>query len=102
MNFLLPNLACFRQLLIRCSSSSALCVISLALPRLSAKVGDTASRVMRASKGKRHHVGSSRRDTYQERPIHAAFIKYPEGDGSPNLDYEWITPDQSVHIAKLS
>ena len=22
--------------------------------------------------------------------IHAAFIKYPEGDGGPNLDYEWI------------
>jgi hypothetical protein len=32
--------------------------------------------------------------------IHAAFIKYPEGDGSPNLDYEWIAPDQSKHIAK--
>ena len=22
--------------------------------------------------------------------IHAAFIKYPEGDGGPYLDYEWI------------
>ena len=22
--------------------------------------------------------------------IHTAFIKYPEGDGGPNLDYEWI------------
>jgi len=32
--------------------------------------------------------------------IHTAFIKYPEGDGGPNLDYEWIGPDQSVHIAK--
>jgi hypothetical protein len=32
--------------------------------------------------------------------IHTAFIKYPEGDGGPNLDYEWIAPDQSVHIAK--
>ena len=31
--------------------------------------------------------------------IHTAFIKYPEGDGA-NLDYEWIAPDQSVHIAK--
>jgi hypothetical protein len=29
-----------------------------------------------------------------------AFIKYPEGDGGPNLDYEWIAPDQSKHIAK--
>jgi hypothetical protein len=27
--------------------------------------------------------------------IHTAFIKYPEGDGGPNLDYEWIAPDQS-------
>jgi hypothetical protein len=34
--------------------------------------------------------------------IHTAFIKYPEGDGGPNLDYEWIAPDQSVHIAKPS
>src|SRR5258705_13612405 len=32
--------------------------------------------------------------------IHGAFIKYPEGDGGPNLDYEWIAPDQSTHIAK--
>ena len=32
--------------------------------------------------------------------IHTAFIKYPEGDGGPNLDYEWIAPDQSTHIAK--
>lgn len=32
--------------------------------------------------------------------IHTAFIKYPEGDGGPNLDYDWIAPDQSVHIAK--
>ena len=32
--------------------------------------------------------------------IHTAFIKYPEGDGGPNLDYEWIAPDQSTHITK--
>lgn len=32
--------------------------------------------------------------------IHTAFIKYPEGDGGPNMNYEWIPPDQSAHIAK--
>jgi hypothetical protein len=32
--------------------------------------------------------------------IHAAFIKYPEGDGGPNLDYEWIPPEHSSHITK--
>ena len=32
--------------------------------------------------------------------IHTAFIKYPEGDGGPNMDYEWIPPDQSAHITK--
>jgi hypothetical protein len=32
--------------------------------------------------------------------IHTAYIKYPEGDGGPNLSYEWIAPDQSSHIAK--
>jgi hypothetical protein len=34
--------------------------------------------------------------------IHTAFLKYPEGDGGPNLDYEWIAPDQSTHIAKAT
>ena len=32
--------------------------------------------------------------------IHTVFIKYPKGDGGPNLDDEWIAPDQSVHITK--
>jgi len=32
--------------------------------------------------------------------IHSAFIKYPEGDGGPYLDYEWIAPDQSALITK--
>ena len=32
--------------------------------------------------------------------IHTAFIKYPEGDGGPNLDYEWIAPEHSSHITK--
>src|SRR5258708_2339586 len=26
------------------------------------------------------------------RAIHEAFIKYPEGDGGPNLDYQWVQP----------
>jgi hypothetical protein len=34
------------------------------------------------------------------RAIHEAFIKYPEGDGGPNLDYEWVHPEQSSHVAK--
>jgi hypothetical protein len=32
--------------------------------------------------------------------IHTAFIKYPEGDGGPNLDYDWIPPEQSAQITK--
>jgi hypothetical protein len=32
--------------------------------------------------------------------IHTAFIKYPEGDGGSNLDYEWIKPEQSTHITR--
>jgi hypothetical protein len=32
--------------------------------------------------------------------IHTAFIKYPEGDGGPNIDYEWIAPEQSAHVTK--
>ncbi len=35
------------------------------------------------------------------RAIHEAFIKYPEGDGGQNLDYQWIQPEQSSHVAKV-
>jgi hypothetical protein len=34
------------------------------------------------------------------RAIHEAFIKYPEADGGQNLDYQWIQPEQSLHVAK--
>jgi len=32
--------------------------------------------------------------------IHTAFVKYPQGDGSPNLDYDWISREQSAQITK--
>ena len=32
--------------------------------------------------------------------IHTAFVKYPEGDGGPSLDYEWIPPEHGSHITK--
>lgn len=32
--------------------------------------------------------------------IHTAFVKYPEGDGGAHLDYDWIAPEQSAHIAR--
>src|SRR6516165_2728985 len=32
--------------------------------------------------------------------IHTAFIKYPEGDGDANMDYDWISPEQSSRITK--
>lgn len=35
------------------------------------------------------------------RAIHEAFIKYPEREGGPNLDYQWIQPEQSSHVAKV-
>jgi hypothetical protein len=35
------------------------------------------------------------------RAIHEAFIKYPEGDGGPNLDYEWVQPEQSSRVANV-
>ena len=34
------------------------------------------------------------------RAIHETFIKYPEDDGGLNLDYEWVQPEQSSHVAK--
>ena len=34
------------------------------------------------------------------RAIHEAFIKYPEGEGGQNLDYEWVQPEQSSRVAK--
>lgn len=39
-------------------------------------------------------------ETLIRNAIHTAYIKYPEGDGGPNLTYEWIAPDQSAHITK--
>jgi len=35
------------------------------------------------------------------RAIQEAFVKYPEGDGGVQLDYEWIAPEQSSHVAKV-
>jgi len=32
--------------------------------------------------------------------IHEAFTKYPEGDGGLHLDYQWVQPEQSSHVAK--
>jgi hypothetical protein len=32
--------------------------------------------------------------------IHEAFIKYPEGDGGPHMEYDWIPADRSAHVAK--
>jgi hypothetical protein len=33
--------------------------------------------------------------------IRAAFTKYPEGDGGLHLDYQWVQPEQSSHVAKV-
>jgi hypothetical protein len=33
--------------------------------------------------------------------IHTAFIKYPEADGGPNMDYEWIPSEQSTKAILL-
>jgi len=30
-----------------------------------------------------------------------SIVKYPEGDGGVQLDYEWIAPEQSSHVAKV-
>jgi hypothetical protein len=35
------------------------------------------------------------------RAIHETFIKYPEGDGFPDLDYHWIQPEQSSRVATI-
>jgi hypothetical protein len=46
------------------------------------------------------HMSEQAIETLITNAIHSAFIKYPAGDGGPNLDYEWIAPDQSAHITK--
>ena len=33
--------------------------------------------------------------------IHSAFTKYPEGVGDTNMDYDWISVEQSSKIAKV-
>jgi hypothetical protein len=32
--------------------------------------------------------------------IHEALTSYPEGDGGQHLDYQWIQPEHSAHVAK--
>jgi hypothetical protein len=32
--------------------------------------------------------------------IHTAFVNYPEADGGPHLDHDWIPRDQSSLITK--
>jgi hypothetical protein len=32
--------------------------------------------------------------------IHGALTSYPEGDGGPHLDYQWIQPEHSAHVTK--
>jgi len=45
-------------------------------------------------------MSTSAIETLITNAIHSAFVKYPEGDGGPHLDYEWIPPDQSALITK--
>ena len=45
-------------------------------------------------------MSTSAIETLITNAIHTAFIKYPEADGGPNLDYEWIPSEQSAHITK--
>jgi len=50
-------------------------------------------------KSRRQHLA----DTVEKlitNSIHTAFIKYPEGDGDANMDYDWISPEQSSRITK--
>ncbi|SIO31195.1 hypothetical protein SAMN05443247_03825 [Bradyrhizobium erythrophlei] len=33
--------------------------------------------------------------------IHEALTTYPEGDGGPHMDYQWIQPEHSAHVTKV-
>jgi hypothetical protein len=61
-----------------------------------------SAKLRRAMFGHQQEVKLSEQaiETLITNAIHSAFIKYPEGDGGPNLDYEWIAPDQSAHITR--
>jgi hypothetical protein len=45
-------------------------------------------------------MSTSAIETLITNAIHSAFVKYPEADGGPHLDYEWIPPDQSAILTK--
>jgi hypothetical protein len=32
--------------------------------------------------------------------IHEALTTYPEGDGGPHMDYQWIQPEHSAHVTE--
>ena len=58
-----------------------------------------ARSVVDLAESRRQHVA----DTVEKlitNSIHTAFIKYPEGDGDANMDYDWISPEQSSRITK--
>jgi hypothetical protein len=58
-----------------------------------------ANIVVGLAESRRQHVA----DTVEKlitNSIHTAFIKYPEGDGDANMDYDWISPEQSSRITK--
>jgi hypothetical protein len=59
----------------------------------------TAARVAHAKIGRGLDTSTVEIEKLNIGAIHGAF-KYPEGDGGPNLDYEWIASDQSAQIAK--
>jgi hypothetical protein len=63
-------------------------------------MGAVAARsVVGLAESRRQHVA----DTVEKlitNSIHTAFIKYPEGDGDANMDYDWISPEQSSRITK--
>jgi hypothetical protein len=70
-------------------------------PRTSGTWRDPAAvrSVVGFAEGRRQHVV----DTIEKlitNSIHTAFIKYPEGDGDANMDYDWISSEQSSRITK--
>jgi len=58
-----------------------------------------ARSVVDLAESRRQHVA----DTVEKliaNSIHTAFIKCPEGDGDANMDYDWISSEQSSRITK--
>jgi hypothetical protein len=98
-------------LVVRSDLAGAMVLVQRAAARATCRAGFVQYDIRMASRGisdgapcggwaarnrKEQSIGSR----FVNRATLAALVLGPEGDGGLNLDYEWVQPEQSSHVAK--